>query len=114
MTDDSTEGRPWGLEPALWRKSTFSAGGECVTAAEVDSEVAVRNSNDPTTATLFLDGCRLVAGIRRLKADEFDLLTSTSSGRQKGVQEPSDELTSKRPRSHFPCARESRHCEAQL
>ncbi|MEW2494053.1 DUF397 domain-containing protein [Streptomyces nodosus] len=41
--------------PARWRKSSFSGGGEgndCVEIANVDTHIAVRDSNAPARGTL--------------------------------------------------------------
>ena len=73
MTDDSSSGASRGLEVAVWRKSTFSSGGECVVVADLGGgEVAVRNSNAPDAGTLVLDRMGLAGWVAGCKAGEFD------------------------------------------
>ena len=54
-----------------WRKSTYSDGGEgdtCVEIATLPTRTAVRDSKDPTRATLFFPSASFSALIDHLKA----------------------------------------------
>jgi hypothetical protein len=64
------------LEGVRWRKSTFSAGGECVGVAEVGSEVALRNDNRPEMGALWFSRRQLAAWVAGCKAGELDDLTT--------------------------------------
>ncbi|QIS04030.1 DUF397 domain-containing protein [Nocardia brasiliensis] len=61
-----------------WRKSSFSnPSGNCVEVAEAtNGQVAVRNSRDPESGTLFYTRPEIDAFVRGAKAGEFDYLTS--------------------------------------
>jgi hypothetical protein len=67
-----------GSDPSAltWRKSSFSADGECVEVAVLDGYVAVRNSNDPGADALLFTFGEIGAWVAGIKAGEFDdLLT---------------------------------------
>ena len=61
-----------------WRKSSFSnPSGNCVEVAEASNgQVAVRNSREPDSGTLFYTRPEIDAFVRGAKAGEFDYLTS--------------------------------------
>ncbi len=57
---------------AVWRKSSFSAGGECVEIAAIDEEIAIRNSNNPHAGSLRFSRVDMAAWIAGVKAGEYD------------------------------------------
>ena len=70
----NTTARDIPSQPA-WRKSTFSGGGtgsDCVELAEVDGEIMVRDSKDPSGTVLRFTRSEARAFIQGAKAGEFD------------------------------------------
>ena len=57
---------------AVWRKSSYSVTGECVEVADLDENIAIRNSNDPDAGTLVVHRAEMAAWIAGVKAGEFD------------------------------------------
>jgi hypothetical protein len=56
-----------------WRKSSFSAEGQCVELATTPSgEIALRNSNHPTAGTAVFTQDEFQAFLLGAKAGEFD------------------------------------------
>ena len=55
-----------------WRKSTASAGGECVEVAFVDKSVAMRHSLDPAGSVLTFTLGEWAAFLAGVRAGEFD------------------------------------------
>ena len=70
MNDDSE--LPGRLGAASWRKSSFSAGGECVEVADLGQAIAVRNSNRPDAGTVLFTRGEIAAWIKGVQAGEFD------------------------------------------
>ena len=62
------------LTGVTWRKSSFSAAGNCVEFAKLgaDGAVAVRNSRFPTGPALVYTRSEIEALIRGMKSGEFD------------------------------------------
>lgn len=59
--------------PIVWRKSTFSPDTNCVELAEFpDGTIAIRNSNDPTAATLHFPRAAIAALIKSAKSGHLD------------------------------------------
>ncbi|MGV9275679.1 DUF397 domain-containing protein [Streptomyces griseosporeus] len=59
-------------EPAHWRKSTYSGGGDgdtCVEIAELPTHIAVRDSKAPARATLSFTTAAFSAFVGQLKAE---------------------------------------------
>lgn len=69
------------LVGVVWRKSSFSGGGDngganCVELALLaDGRIAVRNSNHPDAGAMFFTRPEIDAWVRGCKAGEFDDLT---------------------------------------
>ena len=62
--------------PSTWRKSSFSgANSNCVSFAETNSGILLRNSNRPDTGALPFTRHELASFIAGCKAGEFDDLT---------------------------------------
>ena len=59
---------------AEWRKSTYSAEGNCVELAAVPAGIAVRDSKDPDGSILVFTPAELRAFVDGAKAGEFDHL----------------------------------------
>jgi len=74
--NDSIEHLQSALDGAQWRKASFSATAECVIVAEIDTEVALRNSNHPGAGTLLFSRGVLSAWVAGCKLGEFDDLTA--------------------------------------
>lgn len=56
-----------------WRKSTYSATGNCVTMAMLDDgRAAVRNSKHPDAGVLFFEPGAMAEWIEGIKAGELD------------------------------------------
>lgn len=70
MNDDS--GLLGRLGAASWRKSSFSASGECVEVADLGQAIAVRNSNRPDAGTVLFTRAEISAWIKGVQAGEFD------------------------------------------
>ncbi|MGH9210889.1 MAG: DUF397 domain-containing protein [Acidimicrobiales bacterium] len=75
MTDDSCDPTDFDAGRAKWRKSSYSAIGECVEVAVWSDQIAVRNSNRPEGETIFFSRDELSAWLAGIKAGEFDDLT---------------------------------------
>lgn len=62
------------MPPGLsWRKSSFSAEGNCVELASTpDGGVAIRNSNDPAAGAVSFTRAEIEAFLLGAKAGEFD------------------------------------------
>ncbi len=56
----------------VWRKSTYSAGADCLEAALDGETILVRNSNDPDKVTLQFTASEWFAFIEGAKVGEFD------------------------------------------
>ena len=52
-----------------WRKSTYSAEGNCVEVAEVADRVLIRNSNHPDAGTIAFPRDVFAGWVAALKAD---------------------------------------------
>ena len=63
------------LSRAVWRKSTRSGdnGGACVEVATLPDAVAVRDSKNPTAATLIFTPAEWRAFVEGAKDGEFDI-----------------------------------------
>jgi hypothetical protein len=58
-----------------WRKSSFSALGDCVAVCRLDDgSVGVRNTNDPDGPVLVISAVTMAAWLARIKAGGFDHL----------------------------------------
>ncbi|MEV6837574.1 DUF397 domain-containing protein [Streptomyces sp. NPDC051133] len=58
------------LTPGIWRKSSFSGGGQgdaCVEVAHLDTHIAVRDSKAPARATLAFPLAAFVPFVDALK-----------------------------------------------
>ncbi|MFS4095940.1 DUF397 domain-containing protein [Streptomyces sp. AF1A] len=60
--------------PASWKKSSFSGGGEgndCVELAHLDTRIAVRDSKAPARATLTFPADEFAPFLDALKGPDF-------------------------------------------
>lgn len=57
---------------APFRKSSYSASGECVIVADRGDRIAVRDSKQPDAGTLYLTRQEMAAWLAGIKAGEFD------------------------------------------
>ena len=58
-----------------WRKSSFSAIGDCVAVRQLDNgSVGIRNTNDPGAGVLVVSGEDMADWLARIKAGAFDHL----------------------------------------
>jgi len=62
------------LTGVTWRKSIFSAAGNCVEFAKLDGGVAVRNSRFPEGPALIYTRSEIEALIQGMKSGDFDAL----------------------------------------
>ncbi|SED67821.1 protein of unknown function [Streptomyces sp. 2231.1] len=56
--------------PCVWRKASYSGGGEgnaCVEVADLDTHIAVRDSKAPARATLTFPAAAFAPFLRALK-----------------------------------------------
>ncbi|MER6428779.1 DUF397 domain-containing protein [Streptomyces sp900105245] len=63
-------------DPSLWKKSSYSGGGEgndCVEVARLHTHIAVRDSKTPARATLAFSAAAFAPFLRALKSDHVHL-----------------------------------------
>ena len=61
------------LSSATWRKSTYSNANGCVEVAFVDTQAAVRDSNDLTGPVLVFDNHEWEACVGGVRDGQFEL-----------------------------------------
>lgn len=66
------EGSTRDVAVELWRKSSFSTGGECVALMDLGEKVDLRNSNFPGRTTLRVDRAAIAALIAACRSGELD------------------------------------------
>ena len=66
---------------AAWRKSTFSAQGDCVQVAPVGNEILVRDSKRPGAGHLRFTPSEWQAFLAGVRHGEFDLETLQGDAR---------------------------------
>ena len=63
------------VAPEVWRKSSYSVGGNCVEVAFADHHVAVRDSKNRNGPVIMFTPDEWSAFLRGVRAGEFDLPT---------------------------------------
>ncbi|REE96341.1 DUF397 domain-containing protein [Thermomonospora umbrina] len=61
------------LAAARWRKSSYTADGQCVELADLVPHVAVRDSKDPNGPALVFPSSEFANALRRIKAERHDV-----------------------------------------